>query len=230
MSWHGMTNFVFLRVIKMRNSKKLILLVSFIMGMLCNAYADGLTAINEFLQTKNSTISADFTQTVYGKRKNIVSNGKMEIARPNQFRWQYFEDGSMSQLIMSDGKTIYIYDDELQQVTEKKLGKSLGKSPALLLAGGDNIRQDYNVISMPTESKVDWVLLTPKKAANNNGFKSVQIGFNTVGGTLAGMKFIDNFDNKSSITFTNVKTGINFSSREFKFVVAPGVDVIKDNN
>ena len=94
-----------------------------------NAFADGVAALNGFLQ--NQMTSANFTQTVFGNKKNRVSTGLLEISRPNKFRWEYVEDG---QLIVSDGKTIYIYDKPLAQVTEKKLDSSIGKSPALLLA------------------------------------------------------------------------------------------------
>ena len=66
-----------------------------------------------------------------------------------------------------------------------------------------------------------------KKAEDNNGFKLVKIGFKQ--NTLAQMKFVDSFDNKSTITFTNVKTGITLPSSDFVFTPSPGVDVIKAN-
>lgn len=195
------------------------------------SYADGMKAIENFLQNKNSVISADFSQTVYGNKKNQVTLGRMEISRPNKFRWQYVnQGGSDGQLIMSDSKIIYIYDKDLEQVTEKKLTKSLDRSPALLLAGGSNVKQYYHVSNLAATDGIDWVELKPKKVDDNNGFKKVAIGFNQTTGALAQMKFTDSFDNKSSIVFTNVKTGVNFPSDEFKFVVPKDVDVIKDNN
>ena len=190
-------------------------------------YADGVKALDTFLQNKNSTISANFTQTVVGVKKNKVSVGTMEISRPNKFRWEYVDDG---QLIISDSKTISIYDKPLQQVTQRKLGTSLGKSPASLLAGGSDIKKMYNIQNLPESAGVEWVNLTPKKAEDNNGFKSVQMGFNIKDSTLAQMKFIDSFNNKTIIAFTNVKTGVAIPERDFKFTPGPGVDVIKSDN
>ena len=187
-----------------------------------NVYADGVQDLDSFL--RNQMSSANFSQTVFGVKKNRTTTGVLEISRPNKFRWEYVEDG---QLIVSNGKTIYIYDKQLQQVTEKKLDASLGKSPALLLAGGSNIKRDDTVSNLPESAGLQWVNLVPKKAEDNNGFKLVQIGFKQ--NTLAQMKFVDSFDNKSTITFTNVKTGIALPASDFTFTPQAGVDVIKSN-
>jgi outer membrane lipoprotein carrier protein len=209
--------------------KKIGIILVFITSV---AYADGVKAINNFLQDKNSTIRADFVQTIFGVRKNTVSKGTMEISRPNKFRWQYAtENGVSGQLIVSDGKSIYVYDKDLAQVTEKKLTNSIDRSPALLLAGGSNLHDVYTVTALPASSDgLDWVSLRPKKVDDNNGFKLVKIGFNQQNGTLAEMKFVDSFDNKSRIVFSNVKTAVKFSATEFQFLPAPGVDVVKSDN
>jgi NAD+ synthase (glutamine-hydrolysing)/outer membrane lipoprotein carrier protein len=188
-----------------------------------HVFADGVEALDGFLQ--NQMTSANFSQTVFGGKKNRTSTGMLEISRPNKFRWEYVEDG---QLIVSDGKIIYIYDKPLQQVTEKKLDSSLGKSPALLLAGGSSIKHDYIVSNLKeSDDGLSWVNLVPKKTEDNNGFKLVQIGFKQK--TLSQMKFVDSFNNKSMITFTNVKSGINLPASDFIFTPKPGVDVIKAN-
>ena len=199
------------------------LLIMIMLATSINVFADGVTALNSFL--KNQMTSANFSQTVFGNKKNRVSTGVMEISRPNKFRWEYIEDG---QLIVSDGKTIYIYDKPLAQVTEKKLDNSIGKSPALLLSGGSNIKNDYIVSNIKeSDDGVSWVNLVAKKVSDNNGFKLVQIGFRR--DTLAEMKFVDSFNNKSMITFTNVKYMVQIPASDFIFTPKPGVDVIKAN-
>jgi len=189
-------------------------------------YADGMQDLDNFLQKKNSAVSADFTQTIYGKKKNRISSGNMQIERPNKFRWQYVED---QQLIVSNGKDIYIYDKPLQQITKKKLGSSLGKSPALLLAGGTDIKKYYNVKTLTDSDGMEWVELTPKNIDDNNGFKLVQLGFKKDNQALGAMKFVDGFDNKSMISFTNVKYGNKFPEGVFNFTPPKGVDVIQSD-
>lgn len=189
------------------------------------ANADGIKALDNFLQ--NTSIAADFTQTVYGNKKDRISQGTMQIERPNKFRWEYVKDG---QLIVSDSKNMYIYDKPLQQVTAKKLNNSLGKSPALLLAGGNDIKKYYTITASPDSQGLEWVSLTPKNVNDNNGFKSVTMGFNKTTQTLSQMKFTDSFDNKSAISFTNVKTGVKVPASTFTFTPPKGVDVIQSDN
>jgi outer membrane lipoprotein carrier protein len=203
--------------------RKLLCLILIVNGYV---YADGILALDKFLQDKNSTISANFSQTVYGNKKNKVSTGTMEIKRPNKFRWQYNGGG---QLIVSDGETIYIYDKPLQQVTEKKFNGSLGKSPALLLAGGSDIKSFYVIKNDQESAGLEWVSLTPKNPDDNNGFQLIKIGFSKKTNLLAQMKLVDSFSNRSEISFSGVKTGIKIPNSEFQFVVVHGVDVIKSD-
>ncbi len=188
-------------------------------------HADAIKSLDGFL--KNKQISGDFTQTVYGNKKNRVSIGTMQILRPNKFRWEYVKDG---QLIVSDSKNIYVYDKPLKQVTVKKLGSSLGKSPALLLAGGNDVKKNYTVAAGTQSADLEWVSLTPKNANDNNGFKSVAMGFAKKTKLLSQMQFTDNFDNKSQIVFTNVKVGVKVPEANFTFIPPAGVDVVKSDN
>jgi outer membrane lipoprotein carrier protein len=203
--------------------KKIILIGTCV--LVGTANADAIKSLDSFLQNKQ--ISGDFTQTVYGNKKNRVSVGTMQILRPNKFRWEYVEDG---QLIISDSKNIYVYDKPLKQVTVKKLGSSLGKSPALLLAGGVDVRKNYTVASGTQSADLEWVNLIPKSASDNNGFKSVAMGFAKNTKLLSQMQFTDSFDNKSQITFTNVKVGIKIPESNFTFTPPAGVDVVKSDN
>lgn len=187
------------------------------------SYASGVKSLELFMHTKNDTMSANFTQTVFGKRKNRVTEGSMEIQRPNKFRWEYANGG---QLIISDGRQIYIYDSSLQQLTIKKLTKTLGRTPALLLAGGVDIKQVYNIVPEPDAGGLEWVLLVPKNKNDNNGFKSIALGFSKSDYQLAMMQFEDSFGNKSQIKFTNFKSQIKIPASEFKFAVAKGTDVV----
>lgn len=191
------------------------------------SYASGVKSLELFMHAKNDTMSANFTQTVFGKRKNQVTEGSMEIQRPNKFRWEYANGG---QLIISDGRQIYIYDSSLQQVTIKKLTKTLGRTPALLLAGGVDIKQVYKIVPEPDAGGLEWVLLDPKNSNDNNGFKSIALGFSKSDSQLAMMQFEDSFGDKSQIKFTNFKSQIKIPASEFKFVVAKGTDVVNADN
>ena len=56
----------------------------------------------------NKTLSADFKQVVSNKGKREEASGRLEIARPGKFRWEYSKP--YEQLIVGDGKTLWVYD------------------------------------------------------------------------------------------------------------------------
>lgn len=193
-----------------------------------SCFADGVSALNQFLKIKN--ISANFKQTIFGHKKNQVSTGIMKISRPNRFKWQYDSQGNnVGQQIISDGKKVFIVDKELEQVTYKNLGQTLNKSPAMVLAGDNDIKKFYNVKNVVTNDGIDWVSLTPKVANDNNGFQEVLMGFNKTTHDLASMKFTDNFGGKSQINFTQLKVEVEYKKDEFEFVAPHGYDVIDGN-
>ncbi len=194
------------------------------------SYADGVSSLAQFLQTRNNSISANFTQTVIGHKKNQISKGYMEISRPNKFRWQYDNQGSnIGQLIVSDGKTVYVVDRDLQQVTYKTLGQTLDKSPAVLLAGSSDIAKMYIVTNMPNINDIEWVELKPKISSDNNGFQVVKMGFNIKTHLIEQMQFEDNFGGRSQVSFREVKVGVKFKPNEFTYVVPSSYDVIDSN-
>ena len=83
---------------------------------------------SELLQAKLNalrTMSADFTQVVKAKRREVShSSGTMALSRPGRFRWQ--TKAPMEQLVVADGKQLWIYDVDLEQVSVKKQEKSVG--------------------------------------------------------------------------------------------------------
>ncbi|MBY0379616.1 MAG: outer membrane lipoprotein chaperone LolA [Burkholderiales bacterium] len=195
-----------------------------------NCFADGISSLDLFLQAKSNNMSASFIQTVIGHKKNQVSTGTMNISRPNKFRWRYNNQGNnIGQEIISDGKKVYIVDKELEQVTYKDLGKTLDKSPAMILAGSNAIKNFYNIKNKADANNLEWVELTPKIQNDNNGFQLVAMGFNKTSHNLIQMKFTDNFGGHSQVDFSNLKTDIKYKDNEFKYIVPKGYDILNGN-
>src|SRR5689334_25322613 len=76
-------------------------------------YFDGLT-----------TLRASFTQTVKDAHGKDVdrSSGSLVVSRPGKFRWEVQpKSGSNStgQLLVADGKNVWFFDRDLEQVTVK---------------------------------------------------------------------------------------------------------------
>lgn len=83
------------------------------------------------------SMQADFTQTLSDPSSglNQQSNGKMWIQKPHDFKWQTLSPSQ--QLMVSNGEKLWIYDEELMQVTVQDVPKDMAQAPYLVLLTGD---------------------------------------------------------------------------------------------
>ncbi|WP_047238447.1 outer membrane lipoprotein chaperone LolA [Chromobacterium subtsugae] len=183
------------------------------------AHASAIAQLKAFV-AGSKTLSADFTQLVTNKGKREEASGRLEIARPGKFRWEYSKP--YSQLIVGDGKTLWIYDQDLAQVTRKAQGAALGSSPAALLAGSNAIERDYRLNEAGKQGDVEWLTASPKK--QDNTFSSVRMGFK--GNMLVEMQLTDSFGNDTRVSFVKPQQNVVLPANRFAFVPPKGVDVV----
>lgn len=165
------------------------------------------------------TMQATFQQTVYSAhRKRLQSTkGSLAIVRPNRFRWR--TDSPNQQVIIADGKTIWIYDIDLEQVSKKPQKGALVGSPAAFLSGDSRlIAKDYRVKS----PQKDHYLLSPKQSSSD--FRQIEMIFFKQ--RLTQMKLTDGLGQTTELKFNNVRVNHSLSTKLFSFTVPNGVDVI----
>lgn len=124
--------------------------------LLCatSAHADAVARLRSFIASTHSG-QANFTQELLdknGKRLQMVS-GTMQFVRPGKFRWSYQKP--YEQLIVANGEKFWLYDVDLNQVTEKKLDEALGSSPAALLSGSNDIERGFNLFDIGCDEAED---------------------------------------------------------------------------
>ena len=106
------------------------------------AGAAGGNALDTFMKgTKD--LQASFTQTVYNKRGEETSKGQMWVAKPGKFYWDY--QSPNPQKIISNGKKVYHYDIDLEQISIRGRDELVGDVAVELLNGEDNISRNYNI-------------------------------------------------------------------------------------
>ena len=93
------------------------------------------------------------------------------LARPGKFRWDYSEP---AQLIVSDGVTVWLYDEELAQVTVRPAAEALIGTPALLLSGQADVASEFRISDGGAEGGLDWTRLEPKDPESD--FKELRVG------------------------------------------------------
>lgn len=185
------------------------------------AHANGVERLKAFFQNTES-VSAQFHQTVFDNqgRKMQEVDGSMKLQRPGKFRWDYAKP--YVQHIVGDGKKVWLYDPDLNQVTVRDLDKTLGSSPAALLAGTKEMEQDFLLTFQDRQEGLEWVLATPKQG--DSGFESVAIGFRN--GMLHAMELHDSFGHKTLIEFSNVQRNPKLAPGTFRFTPPKNADVV----
>jgi outer membrane lipoprotein carrier protein len=160
------------------------------------------------------------SQTVAPRPGGGTSSGTFLFARPGKFIWSY--EKPYSQILQADGDKLYVYDKDLNQVTVRSLGGSLGASPAAILFGSNDLDKNFTLRDAGVKGGIDWLELTPK--AKDTQFQSVGIGFRN--GNLEAMELHDVFGNVTLLTFSNIQKNPQLPADTFKFTVPKGADVI----
>ncbi len=179
--------------------------------------------LEKFLDNTKS-LSARFQQKLVDKYGYLLqqSAGSLSMQRPGKFRWDYILP--YPQNIISNGKKIWMYDSELEQVNVRPYNQVLASSPVNLLDKNQKLDIEFNVKAMPKSHGQDWIKLIPKDSESD--FKEMQIGLQD--GKIKTMRFIDNFEQQTQIDFEQLVVNPQFDASYFEFVAPKGTDIIGD--
>jgi len=187
------------------------------------AYADdAATQVDAYLGNLK-TFAAGFTQVVRDRDGRIVetATGTFALSRPDRFRWEY--RSPYEQTIVADGKKLWLYDRDLEQVTVRALESGLGATPALLLSGASKVADAFTSISIDPDARWKWYRLQPKQPSAD--FERVSLAFDDRG-RLAGMELQDKLGQVTAIDFSDVQVNPKLDSKLFEFSPPKGADVI----
>lgn len=168
------------------------------------------------------TFEAIFTQEIVSEDGNVspASSGKVLLSRPGRFSWEY--EKPYPQKIIADGKNVWIYDKDLEQVTVKPLGDALSATPVALLTQKGNLIKNFELMEQASRESLSWVELKPKTL--DTDFQRILIGLDHEG--IKGMDLYDQFGQITVIRFHEAKYNTKIPSSQFKFTPPDGVDVI----
>ena len=181
----------------------------------------------EALLGEYSRFSATFQQVTYsgqGKSRTETSTGTLAVAKPNLFRWQASEP--FPQEIVSDGKYVWIYDPDLEQVTRRDVDDSQSNAPAMILNGKiDQLQEKYRILSLAGETpQMKLYELTPK--SDQDSFQSIRLAF--AEGVLSELMLEDSLGQRTTILFNDQQVNPDFSEDIFRFDLPEDVDLIVD--
>jgi outer membrane lipoprotein carrier protein len=169
-------------------------------------------------------LQAPFTQQVFDPNGKLreSSSGEVALSAPRLFRWEYRKP--YTQLIVADGKHVWVYDPDLEQATRRAQGAAEQGSPLAALIDPERLDSDYIVAEAGKSDGLAWLSLKPRNG-DGAAFESARLGFGARG--LEKMQFIDALGQKSVIEFGKWERNPAFKGSTFSFDPPAGLDVIE---
>ena len=166
-----------------------------------------------------NTIQGRFTQTIYDKDNNAlaISKGIFMLQRPNRFHWQ--EETPMQQLTIANGKNIWFYQPDLQQVTVVSMFRHNQQTPLAILSGSTDVLNKNYSITQPDSHH--FILLSKM---NNSAFRCIELVF--IGNKIQQMILFDKLGQKTIVDFQQIKLNYAIAADKFQFTIPKNVDVI----
>lgn len=174
---------------------------------------------------QTDTLSADFSERITGLGGvNRTRSGHVYYRKPGKFRWIF--DSPQKETIVSDGKTVYDYQPDLDQVLEMPLARAFHSASAVaFLLGFGDLQRDYSA-SLPAGAQAGEdlmrVVLVPKA-----GGERLELGVAPHTYDLRTATVSDAIGNRTEITFTNLKRNVALDDSLFRFTVPAGADIVR---
>ncbi len=189
------------------------------------AQADGLATLDHYLKNTRSGV-ASFTRTVTNADKPgaaKTSSGQFAFNRPQHFRFDYRKP--FLQTIVADGKTLWMFDADLNQVTQRPQAAALNATPASLVASSTSIaplQKQFTLENAPAKDNLEWVRAVPRQS--DTQIKEILIGFDAK--QLRRLEIFDSFGQRSVMEFgpfaaLSSKTSLHFNP-------PAGADIIRN--
>jgi len=175
-----------------------------------------------------ASYKGDFEQSVMNRFGEVmqVATGVMHVQRPGRLRWEVRDP--YPQLVLADGRSLWVFDPDLEQVSVQPLRTAIAGSPAIFLtsAADVQVQAHYQVrrVEPPADAAARYVL-EPRDPASL--YRDLTLTF-AADGALAGLDIVDHLDQVTRIAFADVAVNPPLAGRLFTFEIPDGVDVIGD--
>jgi outer membrane lipoprotein carrier protein len=185
------------------------------------AHAGSIERFQAFVRSTQSA-RADFEQKVYDRNRKLVqeSKGSFAFVRPGRFRWSYAKP--YAQTIVGDGEKVWVHDEDLNQVTVRKLARAMGSTPAALIAGNADIERAFVFSEAGDKNGFEWLDAQPRD--RDAGFERIRMGFSATG--IEAMELVDNFGQTTELRFLNLQRNPKLDPGSFRFTPPKGADVL----
>lgn len=218
--------------IKIRLAVRLFMVLVVISGSPLSSLAaesNSAEAIVDRLQKSydaTADFTADFRQETEVKTLNrtLKASGKVSFKRPGKMLWRY--DEPKRQFVLADGKHLYFYQPEQNQVIKSPLKNAFrGDIPLSFLLGLGNLKKEFNAALKSTDEKSYVLRLEPKGEAG--GFSEILLAVDKSTSDILWVSIRDAAANLTTIRFSGMRKGVGLNDSLFQVQIPSGADVVE---
>ena len=174
--------------------------------------------------TDFQSLRAGFVQTLINESGERLerTEGVLYLQQPDKFHWAY--QTPYQQKIITDGELLWVFDQDLEQVTIREAGVAIRQTPAAVILGDTDLGAHFIRLELGRIEGVDWIKLTPKDAESQ--YDHLRFGFDD--NRLAMLIIEDQFGQIIRIDFKDVVKNADLTADLFQLQIPAGVDVIDE--
>jgi outer membrane lipoprotein carrier protein len=169
---------------------------------------------------------ANFRQETEVKtlNRNLKAWGQVSFKRPGKMFWRY--DEPKGQFVLADGKHLYFYQPEQNQIIKSPLKNAFRSDiPLSFMLGIGNLKKDFNAALKATEETQHVLRLEPKGEAG--GFSEILVGVSKASSDILWVSVRDAASNLTTIRFSEMRKGVGIKDSIFQLEVPKDVDVVE---
>ncbi len=191
-------------------------------------WADDLDAIISKIQKTYEgiqDIQADFVQltTSSATKETQKADGLVYFKKPGMMKWEY--KSPTNDIIVSDGKTIWAYQQDIGQVMVGNASDSGASISNNFLAGMGNLKKDFDIELEKPDNNSYVLKLNPKVPQPN--IQRLYIAVDKKTSLVKQTIVFDLLGNETKVIFENLRINKSVPADIFKFKIPEGVRVIK---
>ena len=191
-------------------------------GFALAAPGPGRMALDEFLDGL-STLQAKFEQSVLDTENATAGqmHGLFLLERPGRFRWDYVVP--RKQIILADGRDVWIIEEDLKQVTRHYQKWALKGTPAAFLAMEAKVEDDFEVVEIGERQGMHWLELLPRDPESD--FNRILLAF--ADKQLRRLELSDKFGQISRFSFYDMQRNLPIDPQLFVYEGQDDWDVLQ---
>jgi outer membrane lipoprotein carrier protein len=194
------------------------------------AESQNADAIVEALQKSYDATAdfvADFRQETEVKTLNrsLKAWGKVSFKRPAKMLWRYEEP--KGQFVLADGKHLYFYQPEPNQVIKTPLKNAFRTDiPLSFLLGIGNLKKDFKATLKAAEQTQNVLRLEPR-SDTSAGFGEILLGVSKNSADILWVSVRDASSNLTTIRLSEMRKGVGLKDSLFTLQIPDGADVVE---